>query len=102
MTATEKDDLGPWFVRVAHNKVSVRIFACAEPHILDLVDEVCEPDACEYKRLPPGGFVFGGEVVLHEWDPETDPQHMHGSWLTDAWDPVYKDDGPWERIEVLS
>ncbi|MCT2559227.1 hypothetical protein N0B51_09545 [Tsuneonella sp. YG55] len=94
------DDLAPWFVRVIHNKVSVGIFTCTEEDLWDLVDEVCEPDLCEYKRLPPGGFVFGGEVVLHEWDPETKPEHMHDCWLTDDWGTVYNDEGGWEPVSV--
>jgi hypothetical protein len=93
------DDLAPWFVRVAHNKVSVGIFACAEDDLWHLVDEVCEPDACEYKRLPPGGFVFGGEVVLHE-APDTENDHMRDCWLTHEWCAVYDDDGGWERIAL--
>jgi hypothetical protein len=93
-------DLGPWFVRVAHNKVSVGVFACAELELADLIDEVCEPDSCEYKRLPPGGFIFGGEVVLHEWDPETDAEHMRDCGLTEDWCAAYEDEGEWERIDA--
>lgn len=93
-------DFGPWFVRVAHNQVAVGIFACTKLKLAGLIDEVCEPDACEYKRLPPGGFIFGGEVVLHDWDPETDAEHMDDGWLTESWCAVYDDEGAWERVDT--
>lgn len=93
-------DPGPWFVRVAHNKVSVGIFACAEMELADLIDEVCEPEACEYKLLPQGGLIFGGEVVLHDWDPETADEHMRGCDLTESWGAVYEDEGDWARIDA--
>jgi hypothetical protein len=95
----ELSDHGPWFVRLAHNKVSVGIFACAESELFDLVDEVCEPDACEYRRLPPGGFVFGGEVVLHSM-ADDEVAHIRDGSLTDSWGEVYDKEGEWEPIEV--
>lgn len=94
------DDLAPWFVRVTKNKVSVGIFTCTVEGLWNLVDEVCEPDLCEYKRLPPGGFIFGGEVVLHELEDETPSDHMDGCRHTDAWDVVYADEGGWEPVSV--
>lgn len=93
-------DLGPWFVRVAETKVSVGIFACAELELADLIDEICEPDDCEYKRLPSGGFIFGGAVVLSEWDPERDNQPFDDCRITEAWAEVFDDEGNWERIDA--
>ena len=93
-------DLGPWFVRVAENKVSVGIFACSELELADLIDEVCEPELCEYKRLPSGGFIFGGDVVLHEYDSDGDADYMDGCSMTEEWGAVYDDAGPWERIDA--
>lgn len=72
----EDEDLGPLFVRVAHNKVSVGIFACTEDELPRVIDEACDPEDCEYKRLPAGGFIFGGEVVLHRLEPEEDANHI--------------------------
>lgn len=97
------EDVGPWFVRVAENKVSVGIFTCDEIELAALIDEICDPGACEYRKLPPGGFVFGGEVVLHELDPEDDNfgEHLSDCCLTEAWiDPVYDDKGPWMPVYV--
>jgi len=93
----------PWMVRVKHNKVSVGIFTCASEDLADLVDQVCDPGACEYKLMPPGGFVFGGEVVLHQLDEEAEDTAVHFSegYLTEKWmDHAYKDDGQWRPILI--
>jgi len=97
----EVDDQGPWFVRVIHNKVAVGIYTCTEDELADLVDETCEPDACEYKKLPPGGFIFGGEPVLHIRTKEDEgTPGMDGSYFTESWGDIYDDKGPWCRIDA--
>jgi hypothetical protein len=89
-------DQGPWFVRVAHNQVSVGIFACDEEDLPRYVDEVCDVEGCEYRRMPPGGFIFGGDVVLHKLDPEShETAHMDGAHLTEGWCEVYRDEPDW-------
>lgn len=98
MTLFEHDQ-GPWFVRVIQNQVSVGIFACSEDELALLVDEAVDIDACEYKRLPPGGWIFGGEVVLHTFESESDSPHMNDTRLTESWlDGAYDDSGPWHRF----
>ncbi|TCU52333.1 hypothetical protein EDF58_1156 [Novosphingobium sp. PhB57] len=90
---------GVWIVRVKRNKVSVGIFACSSDDLIHLVDEVCDPNACEFKSMPPGGFVFGGTVVLHEIDEEQAeyaPVHIGDGYLTESWaEHAYDDDGTW-------
>lgn len=94
-------DQGPWFVRAADNKVSVGIFACHELMLARYIDEICDADGCEYKRLAPGGFFFGGEVVLDRLDPEADDFEEHlKTRLTESWMPVYDEDGPWHQVDV--
>lgn len=93
---------GAWMVRVKHNKVSVGIFVCDEVELADLVDEVCEPDACECKPLPSGGFIFGGEVVLHQIDEDNgESPHFSQGHVTDGWYPdLYEDAGDWRDIQI--
>lgn len=97
-----EEDQGPWFVRVIDSKVSVGIYACNVLELFDLVDEATEPDACEYKRLPPGGIVFAGAYVLDDQadeDAEEAP-HMDGCDMTESWCEIYSADGPWYRIDA--
>ena len=94
-------DTGPWFVRVIHNKVAVGIYTCTEYQLADLIDEVTEPDACEYKKLPPGGFVFGGNPVLHALaDEDGEDLRDDGYSLTASWDVIYDDKGLWRRMDT--
>ena len=94
---------GVWIVRVKHNKVSVGIFACPADELIHLVDEVCDPGACEFKSMPAGGFVFGGAVALHEIDKEPldepaeeSPVHISDGHLTESWaEHAYQDEGIW-------
>lgn len=95
------DDNGPWFVRVIHNKVAVGIYTCTEYELADLIDETCEPDACEYKKLDSGGFVFSGEPVLHIIDKDGESQGIEGFYFTESWRPIYEDEGAWSRIDAL-
>jgi hypothetical protein len=46
--------------------------------------------------MPPGGFIFGGDVVLHKLDPEShETAHMDGAHLTEGWCEVYRDEPDW-------
>ncbi|MGE4304723.1 MAG: hypothetical protein AB7E24_11915 [Novosphingobium sp.] len=94
------DDCGPWFVRVIHDKVAVGIFACTEYQLADLIDEVCEPDACEYKKLPPGGFIFGGEYVIHDPALAEDSPYMEETYFTESWAKIYDEAGLWRRLNT--
>ncbi|MFD2135064.1 hypothetical protein ACFSLT_07165 [Novosphingobium resinovorum] len=79
------------------------IFTCDPDDLADLVDQVCEPGACEYKPMPPGGFVFGGEVVLHQLDEASEDTAVHFSdaYLTEEWvQHAYEDDGDWWPILI--
>ncbi len=93
-----------WIVRVKHNKVSVGIFACPMGELAILVDEICDPGVCEFKSLPPGGFVFGGAVVLHDVENETGDDaltHFSEGYLTEGWaEHAYDDTGEWWPIMV--
>lgn len=95
------EDQGPWFVRVIENKVAVGIFACNELQLSDLIDEVTEADACEYKKLGPGGFIFGGDPVLHELDPESgESPEYDNAYVTESWISAYSEDGLWRRLDT--
>lgn len=94
------EDRGPWFVRVIHNRVAVGIFTCTELELADLIDEVTEPDVCEYKKLPPGGFIFGGDYVINDPALEYDSPYMDGAHFTESWGPMYDDDGLWRRMDT--
>jgi hypothetical protein len=98
----DDEDEGPWFVRVIENKVSIGIYACTELRLADLIDEVTEPDLCEYKKLEPGGFVFGGEYALHALsdDEENEAPYLADCRLTESWDGIYKDEGLWRRMDT--
>ncbi|MBB4861076.1 hypothetical protein HNO88_004430 [Novosphingobium chloroacetimidivorans] len=91
------EDGGAWFVRVIHNKVAVGVFACPESQLATLIDEAVEPAACEYKKLPIGGFIFRDEPVLHEASGEP---HFPDAYLTESWDIMYADDGLWRRLNT--
>lgn len=97
----ELEDRGPWLVRVTHNKVAVGIYTCTEYELADLIDETCEPDACEYKKLQPGGFIFGGEPVLHNaFDEDGDSPELDGFHFTESWGEIYDDKGLWRRLDT--
>jgi hypothetical protein len=96
------EDQGPWFVRVIENKVAVGVFACTELQLFDLIDEVVEPDACEYKKLEPGGFIFSGDLVLHDLreQEEDDVAYLDSYSMTESWSPMYEDSGLWRRMDT--
>ncbi|VWX54949.1 hypothetical protein [Novosphingobium sp. 9U] len=97
------EDQGPWFVRVSKNKVAVGVFTCAEDVLAASIDEVTEADACEYKKLPPGGVIFGGAPVLHELDKlKRDYAYIDGWSVTETWGGLFQDDGLWRRIGLPS
>lgn len=94
---------GTWMVRVKHNKVSVGIFACSLYELPLLVDEACDPGACEFKPLPAGGFIFGGTVALHEVDERADHDlpHFSDGFLTEGWaGEAYEEAGDWRPIMI--
>ena len=94
------DDNGPWFVRVTHNKVAVGIYTCEIQQLSDLIDEITDPNACEYKKLPPGGFIFGGTPVLHNF-MDGDYPDMDSYVFTESWIEIYERTGPWEKIRMI-
>lgn len=98
----ELDDRGPWLVRVIHNKVAVGIYTCTEDELADLIDETCDPHYCEYKKLEAGGFVFGGEPILHElFDDDGESAELDGFHFTESWGEIYDDEGTWHRLDAL-
>jgi hypothetical protein len=48
-----------FFVRVIRTRESVGIYAAESiAQLFDMVDEQCDPGACEYVTLPPGGIML--------------------------------------------
>jgi len=94
-------DRGPWFVRVIENKVAVGIYTCTEYELADFIDEATEPEACEYKKLPPGGFIFGGDPVLHDIvDEDGESPESDGYSFTESWGEIYDNQGLWRRLDT--
>lgn len=94
------EDRGPWFVRVIENKVAVGIFTCTEYQLSDLIDEVTDPDACEYKKLSAGGFIFEDDPVLHQVDEEQGNPDLGTVHFTESWGEIYENSGLWRRLDT--
>ncbi|MGF6309933.1 hypothetical protein ABIB82_004070 [Bradyrhizobium sp. i1.8.4] len=87
-----------YLVRTIKERDLVGIFAA--PNVMDLaflIDEVLDPDRCEYQRLPSGGIVWDSRAVSvpieaagDDDDPDEDPENevlvpWGGARSTETW-----------------
>lgn len=83
------------------SKVAVGIYTSTELEIADLIDETVEPDLCEYKKLPSGGFIIGGAPVMHDIEgSEAKDSYVDGWSVTESWGPIYEDDDLSHRMDT--
>lgn len=85
-----------YVVRVMNSQELVGLFSASNlTSLIELVDHVCDPGACEYARLRDGGMIFEGTapvvpLVLIRGDedgndPLLRPSDFAGSWWNDLY-----------------
>lgn len=93
-----------FLVRVRANRAAVGIYSCDREDLEILIDEICDPSACEFKTLPPGGFIFGGNVDMQSSasDPDSDcGAELSDCGLTEGWSIACSEDTGWESIDCV-
>lgn len=76
-----------YFVRVAEDRQVVGIFVAASlTNLRDLVDQCCDPEACEYAACPEGGFYVPDRTAA-TWPAPDDAEGtgLEGGCATDTW-----------------
>lgn len=72
--------------KYAHEIVGVYAVRCLED-LRCLVDEVCDPNVCEYRRLPPGGIEWPmrSKVVPPREEDDSHLIHPHDARFDERW-----------------
>lgn len=102
--------MNTYLVRLRKNAELVGLFVSPDDESLwEFVDECCDPDACEFLELPPGGIYLSNAGAAHVpaniSDPENDasfPDWFSGGTISELWLDIFFDHGrdhEWVPIE---
>lgn len=101
--------MSAYIVRVVEGHELVGLYSAKSLKALrNLVDELCEPDDCEYAVLPDGGIHFSAgaaSVPLAEWCQDAgddDPYEplFRLAHTSEEW--ALEEDRRWKRLESVS
>ena len=102
--------MSAFLVRLKMNAELVGIFVSPTvSRLWEFVDECCDPYACEFLRLPPGGIYLceagAARIPTLTTDPEIDesfPDWFSGAVLSDLWLDIFyheRGDLKWKPVE---